>query len=292
MNEQQLRSFVGAAHQGSFSRAAANAFLTTSALVQQVNQLESDLHRKLFLRGPGGVTLTDEGRDFLGTAEEILRMMDASRAGSALLDKSFELKVGVEHSEVADYLLAICELCKTAHPMLRFSFFSTNTADQPQALAQGKSDLFVAPDYLPLLEGQTLHPFYLDGYRCCVPAGHRLTRLDYVHPSDLTGERVYMEGFMCGPGTPLNALLEYVDVDHLDRTPFSVSVPTEVKLTSGVLPRLDRCSQVWCPPLVSVPLDVRRSKVGVVCADIHAEPVDWFLDAARDYFSTQPNGLV
>ena len=291
MNEQQLRSFVGAARMGSFSRAAASAFLTTSALVQQVNQLESDLHRKLFLRGPAGVTLTDEGREFLDTAEEILRMMDASRA-TAHADDSCELKVGVEHSEVADYLLAICELCRAAHPEVRFSFFSTDTASQPEGLAHGKSDLFVAPDYLPLLDGQSLHPFYLDGYRCCVSAGHRLASYDYVRPADLAGERVYMESFMCGPGTPLHALLEYVDEEHLDRTPFSVSVPTEVKLTSGVLPRLDRCSQVWCPPLVSMPLDVRRSKVGIVCADLHSEPVDWFLDAAREYFSTQPNGLV
>ena len=294
MNEHQLASFILAAERGSFSKAATESFITTSALVQQINLLEADLGFKLFVRKTTGVTLTTAGANFYETARTIVETMRASREMGTALERasSLELKVGCEHSEVADYLFTICEMTREAHPDLRFSFYSTETRLQPEALAQGKSDLFFAPDYLPLIEGIHQIPLYTDGYRVCFREGHPLAGREVIEMSDLAHERIYMEDFMFGEGTPLHDLLDHVDERNIDRTPFSVSLPEEVRLNNGVLPRLDRCSQHWCPPLVSVPLACRRSRVGVVCADDASEVVRWFVDAARAYFATQPNGIA
>lgn len=294
MNEHQLSSFVLTADRGSFTKAAAESFITTSALVQQINLLEADLGFKLFVRKTTGVTLTTAGANFYESARSILATMKTSREMGTALERasSLQLKVGCEHSEVADYLFTICELTRKEHPDLRFSFYSTETRAQPEALAQGKCDLFFAPDYLPLLEGMHQIPLYWDGYRCCFREGHPLADRDLVKMGDLAGERIYMEDFMFGEGAPLHDLLDHVDEDDIDRTPFAVSLPEEVRLNNGVLPRLDRCSQHWCPPLVSVPLECRPSKVGIVCADDASETVRWFVDAARGYFATQPNGIV
>lgn len=56
-----LQQFVRVARLGNLSRAAAQANLTVSALSHQVRQLEERLGRRLFERGPRGVTLTVEG---------------------------------------------------------------------------------------------------------------------------------------------------------------------------------------------------------------------------------------
>jgi DNA-binding transcriptional LysR family regulator len=56
-----LQQFVLIARVGNLSRAAAQANLTVSALSHQMKQLEERLERRLFERGPRGVTLTVEG---------------------------------------------------------------------------------------------------------------------------------------------------------------------------------------------------------------------------------------
>lgn len=56
-----LQQFVRVARLGNLSRAAAQANLTVSALSHQIRQLEERLERRLFERGPRGVTLTVEG---------------------------------------------------------------------------------------------------------------------------------------------------------------------------------------------------------------------------------------
>jgi len=56
-----LQQFVLVARHGNLSRAAAQAHLTVSALSHQMRQLEERLERRLFERGPRGVTLTTEG---------------------------------------------------------------------------------------------------------------------------------------------------------------------------------------------------------------------------------------
>jgi DNA-binding transcriptional LysR family regulator len=56
-----LQQFVLVARLGNLSRAAAQANLTVSALSHQMRQLEERLERRLFERGPRGVTLTVDG---------------------------------------------------------------------------------------------------------------------------------------------------------------------------------------------------------------------------------------
>lgn len=65
-----LQQFVLVARQGSLSRAAEQANLTVSALSHQIRQLEERLQRRLFVRGPRGVTLTVEGSSLLEAVSE------------------------------------------------------------------------------------------------------------------------------------------------------------------------------------------------------------------------------
>jgi LysR family transcriptional regulator, glycine cleavage system transcriptional activator len=60
-----LQQFVQVARLGNLSRAADQANLTVSALSHQMRQLEERLERRLFERGPRGVTLTVEGCSLL-----------------------------------------------------------------------------------------------------------------------------------------------------------------------------------------------------------------------------------
>lgn len=65
-----LQQFVLVARLGSLSRAAKQTNLTVSALSHQMRQLEERLDRRLFERGPRGVTLTVEGCSLLESIGE------------------------------------------------------------------------------------------------------------------------------------------------------------------------------------------------------------------------------
>lgn len=76
----QLDAFHAIAETGSFSRASERLHVTQPALSQRVQQLEADLKKRLFVRSPAGVFLTDAGT-------RLLRYCQVQRAlESELLD--------------------------------------------------------------------------------------------------------------------------------------------------------------------------------------------------------------
>jgi LysR family glycine cleavage system transcriptional activator len=60
-----LRAFEAAARNQSFTRAAAELFVTQGAISHQVKALETELGVRLFNREPQGLVLTEAGKDYL-----------------------------------------------------------------------------------------------------------------------------------------------------------------------------------------------------------------------------------
>ena len=84
MNLSWLEDFLALAESGNFSRAAANRAMTQPAFSRRIQALETWLGAPLFDRGSHPVTLTETGRWFQATAQEILtrvaRVPDEARA--------------------------------------------------------------------------------------------------------------------------------------------------------------------------------------------------------------------
>ena len=70
-----LRGFEASARLKSFARAAEELCLTQSAVGHQVRQLEAALGQPLFLRHGRELSLTDAGRDLLGTVRDALDVL-------------------------------------------------------------------------------------------------------------------------------------------------------------------------------------------------------------------------
>lgn len=71
----QLNYFVQVAAHGSFSRAAAVLEVTQPFLSRQIRRLEVELHRHLFYRHGRGISLTDDGQNFLLIAKSVLHQL-------------------------------------------------------------------------------------------------------------------------------------------------------------------------------------------------------------------------
>jgi DNA-binding transcriptional LysR family regulator len=73
MYTKRLETFLCVAEAGSFSKAAQQLYITPSAVVQQMNQFEQDLHCTLFVRSSQGVQLTEEGKLLFEEGTEIVQ---------------------------------------------------------------------------------------------------------------------------------------------------------------------------------------------------------------------------
>ena len=76
MISRQLETFLKTADAGSFGKAADALYISTPAVVQQINLLEDSLGFRVFDRSNRGVKLTPAGRSLYEDAKTLLRLAD------------------------------------------------------------------------------------------------------------------------------------------------------------------------------------------------------------------------
>ena len=69
----QLNTFIQVAENGSFSKAAEKLYITPSAVIQQINNLEKELQVSLFIRTRHGTQLTPAGEYLFQQAGSLLQ---------------------------------------------------------------------------------------------------------------------------------------------------------------------------------------------------------------------------
>jgi Transcriptional regulator len=71
MYNNQLDTFIQVADAGSFSIAARNLYISPTAVIKQINLLESNLKLQLFVRTHRGLSLTAAGKSLYKDAKYI-----------------------------------------------------------------------------------------------------------------------------------------------------------------------------------------------------------------------------
>lgn len=97
MYNPQLDTFIRVAEAGSFSKAAQEAFISPTAVIKQMNLLESRLGFKLFHRSHQGLTLTKAGESLLKDAKHIVQYSQESIARARMAERAEKriIRVGV-----------------------------------------------------------------------------------------------------------------------------------------------------------------------------------------------------
>lgn len=71
MTIQQIKYVIGIAETGSFNKAAESLFISQPSLTVSIHELESELGIQIFNRNGRGVSLTNDGTEFLASAREL-----------------------------------------------------------------------------------------------------------------------------------------------------------------------------------------------------------------------------
>lgn len=142
-----LAVFAAVASTGSFSAAGRQLALTPSGVSRTIDRIEARLGTRLLLRTTRALTLTAEGRTYLGGARRILADLDEVEQGIA--DQGaprgrIRVSAAVSHGRVC--IVPLLKAFTRDHPLI---VIDINLSDEKVDVAQGQADVAVRSGPLP-----------------------------------------------------------------------------------------------------------------------------------------------
>lgn len=111
-----LRSFVAVVDSGGFTRAAKLLSSTQSTISAQIQRLEEEAGRPLFVRSTRSVQLTSAGEDLLGYARTILRLNDDARLRLSGERHAGRVRIGVSEDLTGNWLPKLLQRLNRQYP--------------------------------------------------------------------------------------------------------------------------------------------------------------------------------
>jgi LysR family transcriptional repressor of citA len=141
-----LRTFVVAAREENFRRAAEELYLAQPTVSGHIDRLERALGTPLFHRVGRSVRLHDRGRRFLPFAVQALEAVDQGRLAVERLVQGFDASVTLAVSPLvaATYLPRFIHGFHEAHPTVDAVFHVAESRDIPARVAAGEADVGLA----------------------------------------------------------------------------------------------------------------------------------------------------
>ena len=140
-----LKYFLAIAKEGSITKAADSLYLTQPTLTRQIQNLEQELGRKLFVRGKYRVSLTPEGMIFKKRAEEIIDLVEKTCAEFASTNEVIKGDIYIRSGEtdLLKYVTEVMKKLQQENPEIKFHIYSGNAEDVTEKLDKGLLDFGV-----------------------------------------------------------------------------------------------------------------------------------------------------
>ncbi len=122
MYNYQLDTFICVEESGSFNNAAEKLYISSTAIIKQINLLEKRLDLKLFIRTNRGLILTESGKSLLKDAKYIVQYCDDSviRAKNAYNSNESIIRIGTSPMTPPQVLLELWSKIKDRYHGIKF----------------------------------------------------------------------------------------------------------------------------------------------------------------------------
>ncbi|MDQ0390577.1 LysR family transcriptional regulator [Labrys monachus] len=186
----QIRYFCTLAAAGNFGRAAERLNMSQPPLSRQIAALERDLGTVLFERTPKGVELTAAGRQFLGDAAGILRLVSQARrnASAAGRGEVGELTMGFTMCAAYSVVPALAKRYRKAFPAVALHVRELMPSALERDLRDGAVDIAISFPGAETARFAT-RTLLSEPLSLVLPERHRLARARRVKMEDLAEER-------------------------------------------------------------------------------------------------------
>lgn len=239
-----LRLFVAAYEEGSFTAAATRENATQSGVSQHMHKLETGFGIKLFIRGAGSITPTPAGDNYYRHCVEILRAFQASKNEMAKFGKglSGEVIVGLMPTLTRCALTPALATFVNTHPNARVRVVEGYSALLTERVRSGEFAFAIVPKFHRAEGLTTRHlqstPEVLvsrrsSGFKHLAPVRlAALGPLKMVLPGNENTRRRTLERYMVSNGAQIRSMIE---LDAMMGTLDLVATTDWVTILPGVM---------------------------------------------------------
>lgn len=264
MYTHRIKTFVKVVECGSFAKAAESLYLTNVSVMNQMNQLETDIGVKLLKRTNRGVHLTEAGKSLYNDAKRIIQEADeaVSRVQELGHKKPKTIRIGTSILNPCTPLINIWNRIRNEYPQIKIKIVPFE--DDHETVLEHISALGTDIDFLVAICGSTqwlnrcnFYEFYNCPKACAVSHNHRLAGKKILEISDLHGETLLMVKY--GDSLENMKLRDYLEKNHpqvkIKDAPFfyDIGVFNECEEKGYVLLTFDMWASVH-PGLITIPV--------------------------------------
>ncbi|MCD8097381.1 MAG: LysR family transcriptional regulator [Lachnospiraceae bacterium] len=200
MYNPQLETFVRVADAGSFNKAAEESYITPTAVIKQINLLESSLNVKLFERTHRGLALTKAGKSLYRDSKYIIQYCKDSvtRAKNAMQEDINVIRLGSSPTTPVQILMQFWPEIQKRCPDIKFQVipFENTPENAKEILANlGQNIDIVAgifDDTMLNLRECAGTELFREPFCCAVSIHHPLAAKDKLRIEDLYGEKLML----------------------------------------------------------------------------------------------------
>lgn len=149
MDIRVLRYFLTVAREESITKAAEALHMTQPPLSRQLKDLEEEVGKQLLIRGSKRITLTEDGMLLRKRAEEMVELMEKTKAELAASDGiiSGDVYMGSGETEAVSTIAKVAKSLQEKYPLIRYHIYSGDAEHITERLDKGLIDfgLLVEP---------------------------------------------------------------------------------------------------------------------------------------------------
>ncbi|WP_366926095.1 LysR family transcriptional regulator [uncultured Subdoligranulum sp.] len=291
MYNPQLETFLCVADAGSFNKAAATLYITPTAVVRQVNLLESSLGLTLFTRTHRGLVLTEAGKSLYKDSKYIIRYCKASvlRAKSAG-GKERVIRIGTSPMTPGRFLVDLWPKVHSLCPDIKFELVPyENTPENAREILANLGqniDIVAGPFDARALQNWRCAALLLSRQpiRLALLLHHPLAGKTRLTAQDLHGERLMM--IRRGWNGAMDALRDglaqkHPEIEIVDFDFFSLDTFNRCENANDLMVAIDNWKSVH-PLLKVVPVRWKFTiPFGILHSPSPSPTVERFLEAIR-----------
>ena len=187
MELRELKYFLAVTKEQSISKAAQALFVTQPNLSRQMQNLEREIGKQLFIRGTKKITLTEAGRLLRKRAEEILELYNQTEAelNTPIADVSGDIYIGGGESYVMGLIAKAAHCVQKEFPNVKYHLFSGDSATISERLDKGLIDFGIFIEPVDLSKYDYLRLPLTDTWGILMRKDIPLAKKQFIAPEDL-----------------------------------------------------------------------------------------------------------
>lgn len=187
MDIRVLRYFLTLTTEESISGAAEVLHTTQPNLSRQLAELESEVGKKLFIRGSRKITLTEEGLFLRKRAQEIIELVDKTQADFSSFDEitGGDVYIGAGETKAMRIIAKTIKNIQLDYPSIQYHLYSGNAYDVTEQLDKGLVDFGILIEPINLSKYDHIRLPYTDIWGILMRKDDPLATHPSIKASDL-----------------------------------------------------------------------------------------------------------